>query len=153
MKAPISRRGMLALTLSAGAAGIVGLPAARALATPAAVAREVDAFTGGMPVERGRVRLIIADRVENGSAVPLAVEVDSTMEGDDRVESVIVLAEENPNPIVATFHFTALSGTATVSTRIRLAASQKVIAVAKMADGSHWLDEREVDVAIGGCVT
>ena len=75
------------------------------------------------------------------------------MEGDDRVESIMLLGEENPNPIVATFHFSALSGAALVSTRVRLAASQKVIAVARMADGSVWRDERDVDVAIGGCVT
>ena len=141
------------LGLAAAAAGLALLPAIRALASPEAVAEEIAGFTGGQTPQSGKVRLLIAERVENGSAVPVTIEVDSAMDGEDRVESVILLGEANPNPVVATFHFSALSGSATVSTRARLAASQKVVAVARMVDGSVWRDEREVDVAIGGCVT
>lgn len=141
------------LGLAAAAAGLALLPATRALASPEAVAEEIAGFTGGQTPQSGKVRLLIAERVENGSAVPVTIEVDSAMDGEDRVESVILLGEANPNPVVATFHFSALSGSATVSTRVRLAASQKVVAVARMVDGSVWRDEREVDVAIGGCVT
>lgn len=141
------------LGLTAAAAGLALLPATRTKASPEAVAEEISGFAGGQTPQTGKVRLLIAERVENGSAVPVTIEVESAMEGDDHVESVMLLGEQNPNPVVATFHFSALSGAATVSTRVRLAASQKVIAVARMADGSVWRDEREVDVAIGGCVT
>ncbi|MGY6706774.1 MAG: thiosulfate oxidation carrier protein SoxY [Rhizobiaceae bacterium] len=151
MTGSISRRRMLGM--SAAAAGMALFPASRAFATPDDVADEIAAFADGQSPQSGKVRLLISERVENGSAVPVTIEVDSAMEGDDRVESIMLLGEQNPNPIVATFHFSALSGTATVSTRVRLAASQKVVAVARMADGSIWRDEREVDVAIGGCVT
>ncbi len=151
MTGPISRRRMLGLT--AAAAGLALLPVTRAIATPDAVADEIAGFANGETPQSGKVRLLISERVENGSAVPVTIEVDSAMEGEDRVDSIMLLGEQNPNPIVATFHFSALSGTATVSTRVRLAASQKVVAVARMADGSVWRDEREVDVAIGGCVT
>jgi sulfur-oxidizing protein SoxY len=151
MTGSINRRHMLGLT--AAAAGLALLPATRVLASPEAVAEEIAGFAGGQSPQSGKVRLLIAERVENGSAVPVTIEVDSTMVGDDRVESVMLLGERNPNPVVATFHFSALSGSATVSTRVRLAASQKVLAVARLADGSVWRDEREVDVAIGGCVT
>jgi sulfur-oxidizing protein SoxY len=142
---------MLVLAASAAGAGIFA--GRNALAAPEDVAREIEAFAGTAMPERGKVRLVIADRVENGSAVPVTIEVDSAMDEEDRVESVMLLAERNPNPIVATFHFSALSPAATVSTRIRLADTQRVIAVARMTDGSTWRDEREVDVAIGGCVT
>ncbi|MCG6114146.1 MAG: thiosulfate oxidation carrier protein SoxY [Mesorhizobium sp.] len=151
MTGPISRRRMLGLT--AAAAGLALLPASRAMATPDAVADEIATFANGQTPQSGKIRLLISERVENGSAVPVTIEVDSAMEGDDRVESIMLLGEENPKPIVATFHFSALSGAALVSTRVRLAATQKVIAVARMADGSVWRDERDVDVAIGGCVT
>ena len=151
MTKSMNRRRLLGLT--AAAAGLALLPASRTMASPDAVAEEIAGFAAGQSPQAGKVRLLIAERVENGSAVPVTIEVDSAMEGEDRVESVMLLGEGNPNPVVATFHFSALSGSATVSTRVRLAASQKVVAVARMSDGSVWRDEREVDVAIGGCVT
>lgn len=151
MTGSISRRHLLGLT--GAATGFALLPFARALASPEAVADEIATFAEGQTPQSGKVRLLISDRVENGSAVPVTIEVDSAMEGDDRVESVMLLGEGNPNPVVATFHFSALSGSAVVSTRVRLAASQKVVAVARMADGSVWRADRDVDVAIGGCVT
>ena len=73
------------------------------------------------------------------------------MEGDDMVESVMLLAEGNPSPDVATFHFTALSGVAAATTRMRLAKTQNVIAVARMKDGSVYMDKKQVKVTIGGC--
>ena len=73
------------------------------------------------------------------------------MTGDDYVASVLILADGNPNPDVATFHFTALSGAAEATTRMRLAKTQNVIAVAKMSDGSVFMDKKEVKVTIGGC--
>ena len=79
------------------------------------------------------------------------VEVDSTMTDSDMVDSVLILADGNPRPEVATFHFTALSGAASATTRMRLAKTQNVYAVAKMADGSVHMDKKEVKVTIGGC--
>jgi sulfur-oxidizing protein SoxY len=73
------------------------------------------------------------------------------MTADDYVESVLILADGNPSPAVATFHFTALSGAADAKTRIRLAKTQNVIAVAKMSNGSTFMDKKEVKVTIGGC--
>ena len=73
------------------------------------------------------------------------------MDGDDVVESVMIGADGNPNPEVATFHFTAMSGAAEATTRMRLAKTQNVIAVARMADGSVYMDKKEVKVTIGGC--
>jgi len=73
------------------------------------------------------------------------------MDGDDMVEEILVLASGNPNPGVATFKFSALSGEARASTRIRLAKTQDVVAVARMKDGSIKRASRAVKVTIGGC--
>ena len=73
------------------------------------------------------------------------------MSADDYVQSVAVYADGNPNPGIATFHFTPLSGQAKATTRIRLAKTQNVIVVAKMSDGSSFIDTKQVKVTIGGC--
>ncbi|MFZ9298011.1 MAG: thiosulfate oxidation carrier protein SoxY, partial [Hylemonella sp.] len=44
------------------------------------------------------------------------------------------------------------AGRATVSTRIRLATSQKLVAVARMSDGTFWSDTIEVIVTIAACL-
>src|SRR5690554_948180 len=142
-----------ALTLSTGAlvAAAIGLRPGLALADVEASQKLIMEFTGGVEPQAGKITLTAPDIAENGNTVPVTVSVDSTMTEGDMVESVIIIAEDNPNPGVATFHFTSLSGSATASTRMRLARTQNVIAVAKMADGSVFIDKREVKVTIGGC--
>ena len=108
-------------------------------------------FTGGAEPELGRVTLDAPEIAENGNTVPISVSVDSPMTAGDHVESVLIVADGNPNPDVATFHFTALSGTAAATTRMRLAKTQNVIAVARMSDGSVFMDKKEIKVTIGGC--
>ena len=108
-------------------------------------------FTGGVAPGEGKITLTAPEIAENGNTVPVSVSVESAMEGDDLVESVILFADGNPNPAVATFHFTAMSGAALATTRMRLAKTQNVVAVAKMKDGSFFIDRKEVKVTIGGC--
>src|SRR5690606_8805401 len=109
-------------------------------------------FTGGaVPEGPGKLTLDAPEIAENGNTVPISVSVESAMSGDDMVESVMILAEGNPNPGVATFNFTAMSGAAAATTRMRLAQTQNVIALAKMADGTFYMDKKEVKVTIGGC--
>jgi len=142
-----------ALALSAGAAAFVatGLRSGPVLADPAAAEKRIMEFTGGKTPEAGKITLTAPEIAENGNTVPVSVSVDSAMSGDDMVDSVLIVAEGNPNPAVATFHFTAFSGAATAGTRMRLAKTQKVIAIAKMSDGSVFMDQKEVKVTIGGC--
>ena len=73
------------------------------------------------------------------------------MTDDNYVQSVLILADGNPEPGVATFNFSPLSGEASATTRIRLAKTQNVVAVAKMSDGSVFMDKKLVKVTIGGC--
>lgn len=146
-----SRRKVLLNSVKVALAGgaCVQLSAAYASAEEAQAA--FDAFVGEATTKTGTITLTTPEIAENGHAVPISVFVESPMTEQSYVESVMILAEDNPNPEVATFHFTPASGVARVSTRIRLARTQNVIAIAKMKDGSVFTDSRNVKVTIGGC--
>jgi sulfur-oxidizing protein SoxY len=120
-------------------------------ATEPTAEEAIKAFTGGASVGEGRVSLSTPEIAENGNTVPVEVSVESPMTDADYVAEVLILAEGNPNPGVATFKFSVMSGAAEASTRIRLAKTQNVIAVAKMSDGSFFMDKKTVKVTIGGC--
>lgn len=144
----ISRRQILMLSVGASVAAITGLPTYASADEANAL---IDAFTGGAEVQQGKLTLILPDVAENGNTVPLTVSVESAMEGDDLVESILVVADGNPRPDVATFHFSALSAAATATTRVRLAQSQTLTAVARMKDGTFHGQSTAVTVTVGGC--
>ncbi len=144
----LSRREVLA---TAGVAALVGLGAGPARAAPADARAALDALIGGKKPQQGRVVIGLPEIAENGNTVPLSVAVEGEMTASSYVKSIHVVAEENPRPHVASFHFTARSGKARVATRMRLLKTQKVIAVAEMSDGSVYEASRQVKVTIGGC--
>lgn len=123
----------------------------RAFATLEDVEKAISEFGGGSEVQEGKITLTAPEIAENGNSVPISVLVESPMTDDDYVESVMILAEGNPSPAVATFHFTPASGKALGTTRMRLAQTQNITAVAKMSDGTVYKDTRNVKVTIGGC--
>jgi sulfur-oxidizing protein SoxY len=137
--------------LTAGAAAVLAFNPTLSFAATDDTEAAIKAFTGGATPAEGTVSLDTPEIAENGNTVPVGVSVDSPMTADSYVESVLILADGNPSPAVATFHFTAMSGVAEAKTRIRLAKTQNVIAVAKMNDGSTFIDRKEVKVTIGGC--
>ena len=139
----LSRRQCLAVAL---------LPALPAAATPESLAAAIQAFTGGAPVRSGRITIEIAELVENGNAVPVSVQVQSPMTAADHAQSLALFTERNPQPEVAVFHFSHRSGRARVDTRIRLATSQPLVAVAKMSDGSLWRHQVDVIVTLAACI-
>ena len=147
----IARRRMLAFTVGAAAVPLLNLLPTPVRAEAGDAQKLIEDFTGGQEPQSGKLRLTAPEIAENGNTVPVSVDVDSAMEGDDMVESIMIIAEDNPRPEVATFHFTALSGAAAATTRMRLAQSQHVVALARMADGTVHSDRREVKVTIGGC--
>jgi sulfur-oxidizing protein SoxY len=124
-------------------------------ALPAHAASEADQlvekFTGGKKPTADKVKLDLPEIAENGNTVPMTVMVESPMTAQSHVTDVLVVADGNPRAAVATFHFSPASGVAEANTRIRLAKSQNVIAVAKMNDGSFYVAKKEVKVTIGGC--
>lgn len=97
------------------------------------------------------LQLTTPEIAENGNSVPVSFTVDSPMSEEDHVMSVMLLASDNPSPDVATFHFTPASGSAKASTRIRLARTQDVVAVARTNTGQLYRVSRNVKVTIGGC--
>jgi len=147
----LTRREALALTAGAAVLAVAAGRPGVALATAEDVEGAIAKFAGGQTPQTGRVKLTAPEIAENGNTVPIAVSVESPMTDDDYVAAVMILAEGNPNPEVATLHFTPLSGVAEAKTRMRLAKTQNVIAVAKMSDGSVFMDKKEVKVTIGGC--
>jgi len=140
-----------ALVLGLGALAVASPRPRSGRATPSEAEREVTRFTGGNTAEEGRVAIELPDIVEDGNTVPLAIAVESPMTFVDHVTDVLVVTDGNPNPRVATFRFTAMSGRAEVSTRIRLARSENVIVVARTSDGRFYTARKEVSVVVGGC--
>ncbi|MEJ8573041.1 thiosulfate oxidation carrier protein SoxY [Microbaculum marinum] len=147
----LTRRETLVLGGGALALATVGLQPMPALAAAADAQALIMEFTGGKEPQSGRITLTAPEIAENGNTVPVSVSVESPMTDDDYVEAVMLVAEENPNPDVATFRFTPMSGSAEAATRMRLAKTQNVMAVARMKDGSVFMDKHEVKVTIGGC--
>jgi len=150
MNTSFSRREALAIGAGAIGAAVLGLTTGPALAKNDAD-EVIKKFTGGKVPTHGRVTLELPEIAENGNTVPMTVSVESRMTPESHVTDVLVVADGNPRPGVVTFHFTPDSGLAEANTRIRLAATQNVTAVAKMSDGSFFMASKEVKVTIGGC--
>lgn len=112
----------------------------------------IRAWTGGATVQGGRVKLDIAPLVDNGNTVPLSVNVDSPMTAGDHVLAIAVFNQRNPQPDVVRFTLGPRAGRASVATRIRLATTQKLSAVARLSDGSYWQHTIEVIVTLAACL-
>ena len=147
----LTRRSFFALSTGTAVVALAGLKSVPAFGSVDETKNMLTAFTGGKEPASGRIVLTAPEIAENGNTVPVSITVESPMSDDDYVESVMILAEGNPNPGIATFHFTPMSGSAAATTRIRLAQTQNVIAIAKMKDGTVYSDRKEVKVTIGGC--
>ena len=142
-----TRRDALAL----GAGALVVLTARPAGAADQR-AEAIRAFAGGAEVKVGRITLDLPPLVENGNSAPLTVAVESPMTESDHVRRIAVFNERNPLPNVITVHLGPRSGRATLTTRIRLAGSQRITAVAEMSDGSYWSESADVIVTLAACV-
>ena len=147
----ITKRELFGLGGGAVAALVIGLPATQAFADAAEVDKRIKAFAGDAKIEAGTVSLTTPEIAENGNTVPISVSVESPMTKTDYVKSVLLLAAGNPRPGVATFHFSPMSGDASATTRIRLAKTQEVIALAKTSTGKVYMEKKTVKVTIGGC--
>jgi len=129
---------------------VLALPV-RALARPS-LQQAVAGFTGGAPVTAGRVKLTLPPLVENGNAVGVTIDVESPMTAQSHVRRIGLFNEKNPQADIAVFRLGLRSGRARVATRIRLATSQTVIAVAELSDGTYWSSEASVIVTLAACI-
>ena len=148
--AQLNRRQVMAASAGALATAAMGATISPALAANDS-ADLIKKFTGGKAATEGKVKLDLPEIAENGNTVPMTVSVDSPMSEQSYVTEVLVVGDGNPNGGMATFHFSPLSGAAEANTRIRLAATQNITAVAKMNDGSFFTSSKQVKVTIGGC--
>lgn len=146
----LSRRAALLLGASGAALTIAGWNR-DAFAAAKEAADDIAKFTGGKTAEKGKINIELPEIAENGNTVPLSVSVESPMSADNYVSELLIVADGNPNPGVVTFKFSPLSGKAEASTRIRLATTQNIIAVAKTSKGEFFTGQKLVKVTIGGC--
>jgi sulfur-oxidizing protein SoxY len=123
-----------------------------AQATPDEMAAAIAAYTGNARPKPGRVTIDIAQLIDNGNAVPVTVRVDSPMTEQDHVTDIAIFNEKNPLPDVVRFQLTPACGRAEVATRIRLATSQTLTALARTSDGQWWQQTVAVIVTLAACV-
>jgi sulfur-oxidizing protein SoxY len=121
-------------------------------ATSSEMEAAIRGYADGRPVTRGKVKLEVPTLVENGNAVPVTVTVDSPMSPAAHVTGIAIFNDRNPQRDVVRFTLTPRSGRAQVSTRIRLATSQQLVAVARLSDGSYWSDAVDVLVTLAACL-
>ena len=147
-----TRRQFLSIAGGVTVAGTIPIVTLRPLeATPAMLTAAIRNVVGEAPVRTGKVKLDIPPLVENGNTVPLTVSVTSPMTADDYVKSIHVFNEKNPQPNIGNFHLGPSSGRAQVSTRIRLADTQKVVAIARLSDDTFWQVTTEIVVTLAAC--
>ena len=151
--AALSRRE--ALLLAAGAtmvaAGGVVLNGSPANADAKMIDEALMKLIGDTKPVDGKITLDLPQIAENGNTVPIGISIESPMTADNYVKAVHLFADGNPTPGVASLYFTPMSGKAEASTRIRMAGTQNVVAVAEMSDGKVFRASQEVKVTIGGC--
>jgi sulfur-oxidizing protein SoxY len=151
--AALTRPGVSAAVLTRRAL----LAATAVLVTPARAAEPelaaaVRAWAGNATPRDGRVAIDVAPLVENGNAVPVTVRVQSPMSAADHVSEIALFNERNPQRDVLRAHLSPVNGRAEVSTRIRLATSQQLVALARMSDGSVWQQRVDVLVTLAACI-
>ena len=152
MKDESTRRQFLGLAGSAAVLGAVPLATLRpAEATPATMTSAIRTVVGEATVRTGKVKLEIPPLVENGNTVPMTVSVTNPMTPADHVVSIHVFNEKNPQPNMGNFYLGPHAGRAQISTRIRLADSQKIVAIARLSDGSFWSATTDVVVTLAAC--
>ena len=145
----LTRRGVLA----AGTLAILVRPvASQEMQSAGAHAEAVRAFTGGATPEPGKIAIDLPPLVENGNAAPITVTVDSPMTPADHVRRIAILNEKNPQPHVLEAQLGPRSGRAVLSTRMRLATSQRITALAETSDGRFLVATADVIVTLAACV-
>jgi sulfur-oxidizing protein SoxY len=152
---PTTRREFLifaAVSLAAPAAAEAQVDPNLAASRKAAFQEALRRVVGDAQVRRGRVKLQLPPLIDNGNSVPLSVAVESPMTAADHVKAIHVLTEKNPLPDVVSVALGPRAGRASLATRVRLADTQTVTAIAQMSDGSFWSDSAEVVVTLSACL-
>jgi sulfur-oxidizing protein SoxY len=121
-------------------------------ATPEAMQDAIGKVVGSARVSAGKVKLELPPLVENGNTVPLTVSVESPMTETDHVRAIHVFTEKNPQPNVIAARLGPRAGRASITTRMRLADTGTVVAIAELSDGSFWSARVDVVVTLAACL-
>jgi sulfur-oxidizing protein SoxY len=132
-----------------GLAGGLALPA---LAQEEALDPLAAKVANGAAVKRGKVKVTLPQLADNGNSVPIRIVVDSPMSAADYVKSIHLFSERNPVSNMANFYLGPRAGKAEIDSRVRLAGSQKVTAVAALSDGTFWYDAASIVVTLSACL-
>lgn len=108
-------------------------------------------FSQGQPTVSDGLVLDIPLTAENGNAVPVTIRLKPDFSANATCEEIMLIAESNPHPAVCRFTFSPQIGMTDITTRIRLAKSQKVTALARLSDGRVLMQNLAVTVVAGGC--
>jgi sulfur-oxidizing protein SoxY len=135
----------------AGLAGTLALPGA-ALAQADPLDPPVWVVTNGAALKKGKVKLELPQLADNGNSVPIRITVDSPMTASDHVKSIHLYSERNPVRNMANFYLGPRAGRAEINSRVRLAGSQRVTAVAQLSDGTFWSDTAPIVVTLSACL-
>ena len=150
---PSARRRRILKAIAALTVGTSAIQITRPTgATPAAMQAAIRTVVGENQINKGKVTLDIPPLVENGNTVACSVAVESPMTTADYVRAIHIFNEKNPQPNVIGVHLGPRAGRARVSTRIRLADTQRVIAIAELSDGTFWSDSVDVVITLGACL-
>ncbi len=141
-----NRRKFLVLTAAVGLS-----PWSQARATADEATQAIRQIAGASLIKNGRVTLQIPPLVENGNLVPLKVSVESPMIPEDYVKAIHIIAEGNPLPNVISFYLSPRTGRADITTRVRLADTQRIWAIAQMSNGLFFQGYAETLVTLSAC--
>lgn len=147
----ITRRGFLLLGLTSTGA-LAQLPPNIEAIRKAALEEAIRKVVGNAAVREGKVKLDVPPLIDNGNSVPLSVAVESPMTPSDHVKAIHVFTERNPLPNVLSVRLGPRAGRARITTRVRLADSGSVLAIAELSDGSYWTDSVQVVVTLSACL-
>ena len=140
-----------AAALGAGAS-MAGFAGPFALAVPAPVVPDaIKSWANGRALKAGRVQLALPPLVENGFLVRMLVRVDSPMTKSDHIQEIRIFSEVNPSPFIANFYLGPDLPEARVETRIRLADTQSIWAVAQTNSNELWYGRQQVIVTLAAC--
>ena len=116
------------------------------------LAEMTEPIVGSVPMRSQGIRLDLAQLADNGHVVPVRVVVDSPMTEADHVREIVLLSQRNPVTRIASFRLGPWSGRAEVATRIRLAGTQVVVALARLSTGEVRIAQAEVIVTESACL-
>src|SRR5262249_36913777 len=140
------------LAVAGGVASTAFVIVRHASATPSSMASAIRPVIGEAVVQAGKGELGRPPPIGNRHTVSATDLRPRPATPADHVQSIPIFKEQNPQPNVVAFHLGPRAGRAQVSTRIRLADAQTVIAIARMSDGSLWSAKADVIVTLAACV-